>query len=205
MMTTYFILIATVLVSIGAFQNGDWWDKSVFYPYLIQRSKEWWRFVTHGFVHADYMHLIFNMLTLFFFGRAVEEAYVGMFGNQWMFPLFYVSALVVAALPDYVKHKDHSWYRSLGASGAVSAVLFSYILLDPWAELRINFIIPIPAILFAVGYLWYSTYMSKQQSDNIAHGAHLFGALYGMLFPMVFHPSIIPYFIEQIQHPRFFN
>jgi membrane associated rhomboid family serine protease len=104
-----------------------------------------------------------------------------------------------------VKHKDHSWYRSLGASGAVSAVLFSFILLDPWAVLRFNFIIPIPAILFAIGYLWYSTYMSKQQNDHIAHGAHLFGALYGMLFPMVFHPSIIPYFIEQIQHLRFFN
>lgn len=205
MMITYILLVATVLISIGAFQNGAWWDKSMFYPYLMQRSQEWWRFISHGFVHADYQHLIFNMLTLFFFGRAVEEGYASLFGNEWVFPLFYLSALVVSSLPDYLKHKDHSWYRSLGASGAVAAVMFSCIVFDPWAELRINFILPIPAILFAVGYLWYSNYMSKQNADHIAHGAHLFGALYGMLFPMIFHPSIIPYFIEQLQHPRFFN
>lgn len=201
---TYLIIGITVLVSYGSFQREDYLNKLIFYPYIIEDRKEWWRFITHGFIHADFPHLIFNMLTLYFFGRNIEATFQNLFGNNLVYPLFYLSALIVSSVPSYNKHKNHSWYRSLGASGAVSAVLFATIVFDPWQTLMFNFFIPIPAILFAVGYVWYSSKMAKQAKDNIGHDAHLWGAIYGFVFPMVLKPGILPYFFSQLMHPRFF-
>jgi len=201
---TLIILGITVLVSYSALQNVSQLNKLMFYPTAIRRNpKEWWRFITHGFIHADYTHLAFNMITLFFFGRNLEYLFGQIFGNPMVYVLFYFAALVFSSIPTYFKHKDNYHYCALGASGAVSAVMFAAIMFDPWQTLRFNFFIPIPAILFAIGYVAYSSYMSKKANDNIGHDAHLWGAVFGILFPLIFKPSIIPFFIQQLQHPRF--
>jgi membrane associated rhomboid family serine protease len=201
---TFIIIIVTVLVSYTSFQNVDTINKLIFYPYQIKDKKEWWRFVTHGFIHADLQHLIFNMLTLYFFGRNIEITFENLFGNSLVYPLFYLSALIVSSIPSYFKYKDNAYYRSLGASGAVAAVLFATIVFDPWQTLMLNFFIPIPAMLFAIGYVAYSSYMSKKGNDNIGHDAHLYGAIYGFIFPMVMKPGVLPYFFNQLMHPHFF-
>lgn len=202
---TYILIGITAITSFTAFSNIELLNKMIFYPYEIKRKNEWWKFISHGFVHADMQHLIFNMLTLYFFGRQIEVTFQALFGNEWMYPVFYLSALFFASLPSYLKHKDNASYRSLGASGAISAVLFATIIFDPWQILYLNFFIPIPALLFAVGYVIYSSYMSKKGNDNIGHDAHLYGALYGIVFPIVFKPQLISYLIEELKHPRFFN
>ena len=201
---TLILILITVLVSFASFQNVDSLNKLIFYPYVIKDRNEWWRFISHGFIHADIMHLVFNMLTLYFFGRNIEYIFNDIFGNQIIYPVFYLTALIASSVPSYFKHKEHSWYRSLGASGAVSAVLFASIVFSPWEILRINFFIPIPAILFGVGYVAYSNYMSKRGDDNIGHDAHMWGAVYGFIFPLVLKPGVLPYFFNQLMHPPFF-
>ncbi len=205
MSITLIIIVVTVLTSIAGFQQPDVLEKSLFIPSDIQHRQSYWRFITHGFIHADWQHLIFNMLTLYFFGRTAESAFLYLYGNEWVYPLFYLVALVMSSLPSYSKHKNNPYYRALGASGAVASVLFFTILLDPWQMLMIQFIIPVPAILFAVGYVAYSSYYSRNQSgDGIGHEAHLWGALFGLVFPLASKPQLFPYFIDQLLHPRFF-
>ena len=139
------------------------------------------------------------MITLFFFGRQVEQVFGGGIMGMLGFAFFYLSAIVMAILPTYLRHKNDSHYRSLGASGGVSAVLFAFILLAPWAKMIIFPIpIPIPAILYAVLYVAYSIWMDKRGGDNINHSAHLFGAAYGVLFMGVMRPGILPEFVRQL-------
>ncbi|HNB81513.1 MAG TPA: rhomboid family intramembrane serine protease [Chitinophagaceae bacterium] len=205
MSTSYitFILIGiTSLISVSAFRNEALTDKLLFYPYEMKERKEWWRFISHGFVHGDFQHLIFNMLTLFFFGPFVEETFRVLFASPSVYPLFYIGALLASSVPSYFKHRNNPSYRALGASGAIAAVLFTTILFDPWQTLYIKFIIPVPAIVFAVGYIWYSSYMGKHAQDHIGHDAHLWGSVYGFLVPIVLKPGILPYFIDQLAHPH---
>jgi len=138
------------------------------------------------------MHLIFNMFTFYFFAFKLET----MIGS-WQFGLLYFLGLVLSDIPTLVKHKDSFWYNSLGASGAISAVLFSYILFDPTTLLLVMFI-PMPAVVFAILYLVYSWYMAKKGNDNIGHDAHFFGALTGLIFTVIAVPGIIPNFLHQI-------
>ncbi len=202
---TYLIIGITVITSFSAFSNVELLKRLIFYPVLIKEKNEWWRFITQGAIHADIQHLIFNMLTLYFFGRQVETNFEYLFGNPYVYPIFYITALMFSSTPSYVKHKNNSYYRALGASGAIAAILFTTIIFDPWQTLLLNFFIPVPALLFAVGYIVYSSYMSKRGTDNIGHDAHLYGALYGIIFPVVLKPQLISYFIDQLKHPRFFN
>lgn len=204
-MITYIIIGITVLVSMSSFSNENNLNKLIFYPVVMNEKNEWWRFITHGFIHADIQHLLFNMLTLYFFGKQVESNFEVLFQNQYIYPLYYLLALIFASIPSYQKNKQNSYYRSLGASGAIAAVLFTNIIFEPWQTLYLNFFIPIPALLFAVGYIVYSSYMSKKGNDNIGHDAHLYGAIFGILFPLIFKPELIPYFIEQLKHPKFFS
>lgn len=198
-----FALIAiTAVVSIGAFQNPHFISKFIFYPKMVESRREYWRFITHGFIHADWMHLLMNMFTLYFFGRVIENEFMGLYGNAYAYPFFYLTALVVSSLPAFFKHRNDYTYRSLGASGAVSAVIFACILFEPWLPIYIYFI-KIPGILFAVGYTLYSRYMSDKGMDNIGHEAHLHGALFGLAFPLVTKPHLIQAFIEKLMHPYF--
>lgn len=199
-LVTLALIALTCAVSIPAFSNVKLVQQLLFWPPAVQRG-EIYRLVTHGFVHADGMHLLFNMITLYFFGRAVEPfmgQYIGSFG----FGLFYVSAIVVAIIPSYVRHMRDPNYRSLGASGAVSAVLFAYILLAPWSILYV-FIFPVPAIVFAVGYTAYGFYASARGTGNINHSAHLWGAGYGILFALFMEPRLAAHFWQQLLHPAF--
>ncbi|HZW17651.1 MAG TPA: rhomboid family intramembrane serine protease [Luteimonas sp.] len=200
---TLVIVIATCVVSWLAFNNRQLLDRLILWPPAIDRSKQYDRLVTHGFIHADIGHLAFNMITLFFFGRPVEQVFVERIGVPG-FVLFYLSAIVVAILPTYLRHRHDAQYRSLGASGAVSAVLFAFILMAPWTGIYIFFIpIPIPAILYAVLYVGYSIWMDRRGTDNVNHSAHLWGAGYGVLFALVMEPRLFQHFLAELANPTF--
>jgi len=152
-------------------------------------------------VHADFGHLLFNMITLYFFGRYMEGFYTSALGTLG-FVLFYILALVVSILPTYLKNKSNPNYRSLGASGAVSAVLFSFILFQPWSRI-IVFVLPMPAIVYAVLYVGYSIYMDRRGQGNVNHSAHLWGAAFGIAFTLVIRPEVLSHFLSQLAQPRF--
>ncbi len=195
---TIIIIIITVLVSFGGFNNQKVMNDLIFYPPAITKQNQWYRFITSGFLHADYSHLFFNMFTLYFFGRGMESfynAYMGKFG----FLIFYIAAIIVSGIPSFIKHRNDHYYRSLGASGGVSAVVFSYILFAPWDWFTFP---PIPAIVYAILYIIYSIYMSRKGGDNINHDAHLWGAAFGVAFTLAMEPRLIDFFLKQIAHPK---
>ena len=198
---TLLLIAATVLVSWLSFNNPRLLERLILWPPAIERKKQYDRLLTHGFIHADFQHLLFNMLTLFFFGRAVESKFAHGLGPL-VFLGFYLSAIVVAILPSYMRHRGDARYRSLGASGAVSAVLYAFILLKPWSMIFV-FFVPLPAILYGVMYVGYSIWMDRQGHDNVNHSAHLWGAGYGMLFTLLLEPRVWPAFLQALLHPSF--
>lgn len=195
---TYALIAVTALVSWQAFNNPRLMDRLMLWPPAIERWKQYDRLVGHGFIHADMQHLLFNMLTLFFFGRMIEQAFSPYIGAPG-FALFYLSAILVAALPSWLRHRRDNRYRSLGASGGVTAVLFAFILLDPWAWIFVP--IPVPAILYAVGYVGYSVWAGRRGGDGINHSAHLWGAGYGVLFTVLMEPRVIGVFLSRLASP----
>jgi membrane associated rhomboid family serine protease len=185
---TVVIIIVTVLVSLAGFNNKRTIDSLIFYPPAINRG-QWYRFFTSGAIHADIPHLAFNMLSLYFFGPAVEHQMQKHFGDAgiWLYVLLYVSALFFSILPTYLKHRDSSYYRSLGASGAVSAILFAGFLVAPTIEVTLIFLpfFDIPGFVFGPLYLLFSAYLDRKGGDNINHSAHIWGALYGVAFLLI--------------------
>lgn len=195
---TTVLVAATVLVSWLAFNNRKLLDRLILWPPAIDRQRQYDRLLTHGFIHADWMHLAFNMITLWSFGAVVERVLVARIGALG-FVGFYLSAIVVAILPSYLRHLHDARYRSLGASGGVSAVLFASILFNPWSKLIIFPIpLPIPAILFAVLYVAYSIWMDRRGGDNINHSAHLVGGAYGVAFTLLAVPGALNHFLRQL-------
>ena len=203
MSITLIIIAITCVISFMGFSNPQLIDRLILWPPAITRGKEYWRLASCGLIHADVPHLVFNMLTLYFFGRAMEGFYASRIGVIG-YLIFYVGGLVVSSLPSYLQHKNDSRYRSLGASGAVSAVLFAFILLSPWSKI-IVFVIPMPAILYAVLYVVYSIYMDRQRTDNINHSAHLWGALYGVIATILVEPRVVGVFLQQLASPMLGN
>lgn len=198
---TYIIIIFTALISISAFNKPELLFNLQFNPYKVIHSKEYYRIFSHALIHADWNHLIFNMLTLYFFGDAVESTFKYYFGaiGLFYFIFMYVAAMFISSIYTLVKHKDDYSYNAVGASGAVSAVLFAFILLNPLEPIYFIFIpIGIPAIVFGVAYLLYSAYMSKQNMDNIGHDAHFYGAVFGFLFPLLLDYNLIYNFIGKL-------
>ena len=191
----------TVLASWLAFNDRRLLERLILWPPAIDRRHQYDRLVTHGFVHADWQHLLFNMITLYFFGGLVERWFAGYIGHAG-FVAFYLSAVVVAILPSYLRHRHDPHYRSLGASGAVSAVLFAFILARPWAMIYV-FFLPMPAIVYAVGYVGYSLWMDRRGGDNINHSAHLWGAAYGVMCTLLIDPDVLGSFLQQLAHPSF--
>ncbi|WP_017915075.1 rhomboid family intramembrane serine protease [Xanthomonas sp. SHU 308] len=198
------LIVLTVLVSWAAFNNRRLLDRLILWPPAIDRHKQYDRLVTYGFIHADFPHLLFNMVTLYFFGGPIEVLMERLTGNMLVYPLFYLSALVVSILPSYLKNQKNPNYMSLGASGAVSAVLFAFILMAPWTGIFFFFIpIPIPAILYAVFYVGYSIWMDRRGGDNVNHSAHLAGAAFGVMFLLIMEPSVLQHFLGELANPRF--
>lgn len=196
---TIIIIAITCIVSIMGFSNPSLVEKYKFNPFKMKREGQWYRWISYGFIHADFNHLLFNMLSLYFAGRYCEM----IFAPTPVFLLFYLSALAVSSFADYQNNKDNPYYSAVGASGAVNAVLFSLMLFEPWGKVYVFFALPIPFIIFAILYLSYSWYMSKRGTDNIGHLAHISGAIYGIVFTLVYVPDSGKTFLEHISHPSF--
>lgn len=201
---TIFIIIVTSLISIVAFGNKQLFDKLQLNPYRVYHKKEWYRIISHGFLHADWLHLIINMIVLLSFGRAVENIFKQLAAEgiikspTLVFVVLYFISMIAATLTSIHRQKDNMWYNSVGASGAVSAIIFTSIFFQPLARLYLYAVIPIPGIVFGVLYLGYSHYMSKKGGDNINHDAHFIGAVVGFIFPLFLNPKLIHVFIDQL-------
>ncbi len=200
-MITYIIIAVTALVSIRCFNSKELFYKYAFIPNLMERNMrgEWYRAFTHAFVHSDFTHLGFNMITLYFFGTSLERV----LQSSGEFIFFYLSSILVTSIFSYYKHKSEPHYVAVGASGAVSAVLLSLVLYAPWAIIRLQLFIPIYYILYAIFFVGYSRYMDKKASDNVAHDVHLIGGVYGMVYMAIAHPQILHTFWQQLTHPPF--
>ncbi len=185
---TLIIIILTSLISFSAFSNEKLMDNLIFYPPAISEHNQWYRFFSNGLLHADMTHLIFNMFSLYLFGNVVESQFMQIFGNmgKFLYLAMYILALGACLLPTYSKNKHNYHYRSLGASGAVSAVIFASILLNPLMGMGLFFIpIYIAGFLFGFIYLTISSWLDRKGGDNINHSAHIFGALFGIGFLIV--------------------
>ena len=185
---TLILVIITVIVSLTGFSNQKVIDDLIFYPPAVSRHNQWYRFFSCGLIHADYGHLIFNMLALYLFGKGVENGFVDLIGpsGRYVYLFMYVSALLISLLPTYFRNRDNYHYKSLGASGAVSAVIFAGLMLAPETEVYIFFIpIPIPGFIFAPLYLLISAVLDRKGGSNINHSAHIWGAIYGLAFVIV--------------------
>lgn len=200
---TLIIIIITCIISYSALKNSAMFNKLKHFPYQEKRSNEYFRMLSAGFVHGDMMHLIINMYVLFMFGEVVEKSFGNIYGpnsGRVVFTILYLMNIVAASIPTYFKNQNNPQFASVGASGAVSGLLFIYIILSPWAGLTFIFFpfINIPAIVLGIGYLIYSSYASKKASGRIDHMAHFYGAIFGIVFLFSTKPEMISYFFERL-------
>lgn len=200
---TLIIIIVSAVLSYKGFNDRSFFDKWKHYPYAENRQNDFLRMLTSGFLHGSWMHLIINMYVLWGFGMTVEREFIQIFGmipGRILYLLMYLLTIVAADIPTYIKHKDNPGFASIGASGAVSGVLFIFILFYPWAGLQFIFLpgLNIPAIIIGALYLVYSHWASKNSRDMIDHDAHFYGALFGMLFIVCFKPTILLHFAQEI-------
>ncbi len=201
MSITLWIIIITSIVSIIGFGNQDFMDKLKFNPYKIFYQKEYYRIFTHAFLHANWLHLFINMLVLFSFGTMVEYYFIGFWGSKGrlFFLILYLTSILFSVLFSLKKHKEDIFYNAVGASGAVSAVVFTSIFFEPWNLVYFFGLIPIPAIIFGAIYLFYSYKMSREdRASVIAHDVHFWGAVYGFLFPMLLNFKMLYYFLAKL-------
>ncbi|HNU89047.1 MAG TPA: rhomboid family intramembrane serine protease [Ferruginibacter sp.] len=205
---TVFLIIITVGISLLAFNKEEVMDKLIFYPPAISERNGWYRFISCGFIHADVPHLVFNMYALYLFGSGVESRFTGIFAEKGklLYLLMYITALAASILPTYLKNKTNYHYRSLGASGAVSAVVFCFMLFEPLIGIGLVFIpVYISGFLFGIIYLAVSYALDKRGGGRINHSAHIWGALYGLVFVIVCCKFFADYavledFIEKIKN-----
>ena len=198
---TIFIIIITAIISIWAFNNREVFDKLIFNAYEIKHKKEGWRFFSYALIHDGWSHLIINMLVLYSFGDVVEIFFKFHFGakSYIYFLVLYIGGIIFSILFDFRKNKDNVYYNAVGASGAVSAIVFSSIILYPGGSIYLFFIpIPIPSAIFGILYLVYSAYMGKRAKDNVGHNAHFWGAIFGVIFTIILKPKLLLIFLEQI-------
>ena len=197
---TLLIIAVTFLVSYVAFQRQELLFKYDFNPYQIIHRNQWYRLVTHAFLHADWMHLIVNMLVFYSFADVAIYYFQMLFAQNatLLFLGLYFGGIIVSCLYSLVKQRDNYNYSAIGASGGVAAVTFACILFDPLNKILFFGVIPIPGVLFGILYLAYSYYMGKRGMDNVAHDAHFYGAVFGFVYPLIFRPDMIVRFIEKI-------
>ena len=188
---TYILIFLTVVISIACFNNRGRLDRLALKPYAIFRQGQWERLVTHGFVHADYTHLLVNMFVLWSFGSYVQQLFrLIRQSGEGMSPdlnylLLYFGGMIAASLYDLFKYRDNPYFSSIGASGAVAAVVFTTIFYNPLGKIYFFGVLPIPGILFGILYLAYEAYSARQGRGPVNHHAHIFGSLYGFLYPML--------------------
>lgn len=203
-MITTSIIVACIAFSFWAFNDVKIFNKFLFNAYATFHNKQYYRLFTHAFLHGDYMHLAFNMYALFLFGEVLEGQYFPIIFQEraiFYYILLYVGGIFFSSLFDFIKQRDNPSYSSVGASGAVTAIVFSAILINPTMRMGILFIpIEIPAWIFGSLYLWYSWYMGKRQLDNIGHNAHFWGAVFGFVFTVLLKPALLTHFYTEIYH-----
>lgn len=200
-MITLLLIVLIAITSIIAFRNQNLMIKGWFSPYDIKRFGQYQRFITHIFLHASWEHLIFNLLTFYFFGTFVERQFHYLFGKyaNILFITEFFLIGIIATIPSYFKNKNNSYYRAVGASGAISGILFTSILIYPTNKIYIMFIpIGIPGYIFGLLYLAFSYYMSKRGNDFISHDVHFYGAVAGFVLPLLLKPILLIYFFNQI-------
>jgi membrane associated rhomboid family serine protease len=197
---TIIIIAVTVLVSLYAMnQRASLLYKLTMNPYMITKQGQYYRLITSGFIHGDFFHLAFNMFSFYFFGSQLEYIFQYIFGSAGSiyFIIMYLMAIVVSDVPTLFKHQNNPAYNSLGASGAVAAVIFACILFQPLNDIYL-YGIPIPGIILGVLYLIYSYISAKRSKDNVNHDAHFYGAIFGLVFCIVLYPDSINIFLEQM-------
>ncbi len=201
MVVNYIIIGITVVVSVLAWSQPDLFYKLKFNPYITRHQKEYWRLVSYGLIHADWIHLGINMFVLWSFGSLVTQYFQLIFPGKAVFYylILYIGGLLISSAPGFGKHKDNPYYNAVGASGAVSAVLFSSIVFDPMSRIYL-FLIPIgiPAFVFGILYLVYSAYMDKKAKDNVGHDAHFWGGVFGFFLTIALKPELFFHFFHQI-------
>lgn len=201
MSVTLVIVIITCLISYQAFNKPGMSQALRHSPYTETRTGEYWRMLTSGFIHGSWMHLGINMFVFYSFGQLVEQIFTMEFGmtmGRINFVLLYILGIIFADIPTFLKHRNNPGFASVGASGAVSAVLFASLLFQPWQPIYLYGVIGIPGILAGVAYLIYSSWASKNSRDNIDHDAHFWGAVFGLLFPVLLRPDFFNVFIDQL-------
>ncbi len=206
MSITLLIVIFTSLVSFRAFSDSKLRELLIFRPTLINDRKEYYRFITSGFIHGDTMHLLINMYVLYQFGDFAESVFTAIFTpaeGRIVYFIFYVSAIIVSSIPVYFRHQDNFSYAALGASGATSALVFAYILFAPWQWFVFP---PLPGIILGFAYLAYSSYMDKRGGDNIGHNQHYWGAIYGVSFMLlclaIKRPDMLSRLLDNLIQPK---
>lgn len=203
-MLTYLIIAVTAVVSFIGFRNRKFFYALSLNPWSVFRKKQWYRIVTHAFVHGDLTHLLVNMLVFWSFGANIERIFAllaaqGAIGNaQTAFLMLYFGGVIFSALPDLIRQRKNPYYNSIGASGAVSSVLFASIFFNPWGMIYFMAVVPIPSIVFGVAYLWYESYMQRRAKDNVNHLAHIWGAVYGVVFLILLNPLFLRHFIKAL-------
>ena len=191
------IIVVTILLSIQAFNDIHFKSKLIFTPYSIFHRNEKWRLFSHAFIHADWTHLIVNMLVLYSFGMGLlnDFSYYKLSAGIYLL-ILYLIAILISSIPALFNQKNNPYYGALGASGAVAAVLFATIIYQPWNLVYVLGIIPVPGIIFGIIYIIYSFRMDKAGKDNIGHSAHLWGAITGLIFPLFIDPMQLKHFIN---------
>jgi len=195
-----FIFFITIITSLVAFYNADIYGKFMLHPYSVSRGSRIYSIITSGLIHRDWMHLLMNMLSYYFFAFPLERTLVS--ASNWghmQFGMLYIVSLILSDMGSIIKHKNDFWYNSLGASGGVCAIVFSYILFYPLTKMLILPIpIPIPAVLYGFVFLGFCMYASKYSQDSINHDAHFLGAIAGVIITIILYPPIVSYFIAQL-------
>lgn len=200
------LIILTCATSYYAFNNRAIFEKFKHYPYREYRDKSYARWLTAGFLHGSWMHLLINMFVLYMFGDYVERLLIELYGmimGPIVYILLYLTVIVLANVPTYLKNKENSSFASIGASGAVSGIVFIYILLNPWQKIYLYGIIGIHGIVAGILYLIYSSWASRKQRDHIDHDAHFYGAVFGVVIMLILEPRLIQVFIKQISDVPF--
>jgi membrane associated rhomboid family serine protease len=201
---TLVIVIITALFSIAAFRYRELLYRFDLSPFNIIQRKEYYRIFSHAFLHTDYVHLGINMLVLYSFGTGIERVFVELenqgiiFSGTFFYILLYVASIALSSISTITRYRNDQQYSAVGASGAVSAVVFTYIFFAPLQKIYFYMVLPIPGIVFGILYLVYSSYMSRRNKDNINHAAHFWGAVVGFLYPILLEPALFRVFIENL-------
>lgn len=200
---TLMLVIIISGISVMAFYNREVITQFQFNAFKIYHKHQYYRLLSHALVHANWEHLFVNMVVLWSFGAVVEHYFELFFGGigTWYFLILFTGSIVFSSLLSLYKERNNIYYNAVGASGAVSAVLFAAIFFNPWESIYFFGVLPIPGIIFGALYLYYSFYMSRKKMDNIGHDAHFLGAIIGFCAPVIIRPSLFMDFLAMLFSP----